>query len=87
MVCGDATADIAKDLLKKILKRMNMAKSGRSVEAALVLLREKYDAESDVGAVAKEIIDEILSDKNKVEAENMMKYLIRQGEENMDLER
>lgn len=50
------------------------------------MLREKYDAESDVGAVAKEIIDEILSDKNKVEAENMMKYLIRQGEENMDLD-
>lgn len=86
MVCGDATADIAKEFAEKNFKKGDNGKSGRSVEAALVLLREKYDAESDVGAVAKEIIDEILSDKNKVEAENMMKYLIRQGEENMDLD-
>lgn len=77
---------LQKNLLKKNFKKGDNGKSGRSVEAALVLLREKYDAESDVGAVAKEIIDEILSDKNKVEAENMMKYLIRQGEENMDLD-
>ena len=80
MVCGDATADIAKEFAEKNFKKGDNGKSGRSVEAALVLLREKYDAESDVGAVAKEIIDEILSDKNKVEAENMMKYLIRQGD-------
>ena len=72
--------------IRDSFKKGDNGKSGRSVEAALVLLREKYDAESDVGAVAKEIIDEILSDKNKVEAENMMKYLIRQGEENMDLD-
>lgn len=86
MVKGDATADIAKELDEEKLKKGDNGKSGKSVEAALVLLREKYDAESDVGAVAKEIIDEILSDENKVEAENMMKYLIRQGEENMDLD-
>ncbi len=65
MVCGDATADICKRIAEKNFKKVIMVKSGRSVEAALVLLREKYDAESDVGAVAKEIIDEILSDKNK----------------------
>ena len=87
MVCGDAYCRYCKkEFAEKNFKKGDNGKSGRSVEAALVLLREKYDAESDVGAVAKEIIDEILSDKNKVEAENMMKYLIRQGEENMDLD-